>query len=150
MIKRLFFVLVIVSIMSVTLPAVVLAQTGGPGGGDSGLCPDFLLDDVNEDGFTTIIDLIGYGPEGGRRVGVGCANSFKTISLDTQAAFGATCSAVVPYMMNSQGQLFKMEGVCTDGILSLPVTANTHYFFYTFPGIGARNAQELVELSVEL
>lgn len=148
--KRSMCMLLLLSVVMMALPAVAFAQTGGPAGGRSGLCPDFLLSEASEADFTNIIDLIGYGPEGGRRVGVGCASSFKTVTINTQDAFGAACSAVVPYMMNSNGQMSKMDATCDGNVLSLPVTSNTHYFFYTFPGRGAGGAQQLVELSVEL
>jgi hypothetical protein len=147
--KRLSHLLFVLFIVVLVLPTVVMAQTGGPVGETTSLCPGGLLGDLTETDFTSIIDLIGYGPEGGTRVGVLCSSRFETLSINTRDALDVSCSSVVAYQMNNAGQLHKVESSCADDVLSLPVSANTHFFLYTF-GRGPGSAQELVELSVEL
>jgi hypothetical protein len=135
-------------IFALIVPSAVFAQTGGPSGEPTSLCPGGLLGTPTEADFTTIIDDIGFGPAGGNRVGVVCSPRFVTLTINAQDSLDVACESVVAYQMNSVGQLHKVDSTCVDGVLNLPVSANTHFFLYSFGR--PTGAQDLVELSVEV
>jgi len=119
------------------LVAPVFAQTG-----TASTPPDavgalqFLFSPAIEAVEFATIDRLGLNPDGSNRVGAGYFPTPVEVSFNSIRDFGAPCATVVPYYMNSRGQLIRVSSsayTCNGETLILQATALTLFAFYTFP-----------------
>lgn len=140
--KKVFSLLLLVALV-LSLPATVLAQTGGTGGEATDARGPYVLSDTEEEILTFYQDILGYGPAGATRVGVSYAYAPGILSVNTMDEFGVACSAVTVYMMNDIGQLIPFSDYTCDGdVLSFEHKALTHFYYFA----GVTGTPQLVSL----